>query len=361
MRQAPALVDDGHELIYAAVNPDPSREGRFRFANLSTKEGKWARRTGALNLFGKIKKLRPDAIQLCSIEQLPLGLALKLFTKFIVVYDCREDMYNAMREHKPQIPRLLRPVLARGVKIIEWMAAKYFDGIVASDKAIYDSHRAAPPKRKCIFYNTPPLSMFKPDYLPLADRPHDLVVLGSITPRSGILDVLEAVGQLKSQGRSINVMLLGQPSDDLIDQLNECVSKYGMMGQVVITGRIPHEEVPKVLPTCKIGVVALPDMPKFRNNIACKTFEYMACGMPVICSDLPPQRTFVEEGKNGCFFSPGDVKQLAELISNFLDDPDKAKEFGARGRAMAEESWNCEREQEKLRRFYRSLLTNSQA
>lgn len=358
-RQAPALADDGHELIYVAVNPDPAKEGKLRFVGLSSREGKRARLLGALNLFGKLKQLKPDAIQLCSIEQLPLGLALKLLTKIVVVYDCREDMYHSMRDHKMRFPRWFRQILAWGVKVIEWSAAKFLDGIVASDNAIYDSHKAAPDERKCLFYNTPLLSTFERNYEPLAHRKYDIVVMGSMSPRTGVLDIIEAVGMLKSQGMTVSTMLLGEPGPDVIERLNARMNELGIGDQVHITGMIPHLEVPKTLSMCKIGIVPLPDMPKFRSNIACKAFEYMACGMPVVCTDLPPQRVFVEEGKNGFFYEPGNVEQLAGLLKDLLSTPSKAQAVGEHGRKSVEESWNCERDQEKLRHFYRTLLAHT--
>ena len=113
-----------------------------------------------------------------------------------------------------------------------------------------------------------------------------------------------------------------------------------------------HQQVPKILSTAKIGVIPLPDMPKFRHNIACKGFEYMACGMPVISTDLPPQRLFIKENKTGLYFRSGEAEELAEKIEYLLDNPQTAQAMGEAGRHEVERKWNCENDQAKLCDFY---------
>ncbi len=53
--------------------------------------------------------------------------------------------------------------------------------------------------------------------------------------------------------------------------------------------------------------------------------EAMACGIPVIASDLPGPRDVVQEGKNGYKVTPGDHDQLANTILKFLSLPADAK------------------------------------
>lgn len=48
--------------------------------------------------------------------------------------------------------------------------------------------------------------------------------------------------------------------------------------------------------------------------------EAVACGLPVIASDIPPHHDAVIEGKNGWFFSVGDVDGLESFIRKFLTE-----------------------------------------
>ena len=307
-RQAPALADDGHEVIYMASVSEDNIADHFKFSILSEHTRRTVRVTGGLNLFRRIVKIRPAAVQLCSVEQLPLGLTIKAFTGIKVIYDCREDMYHSMLQGRPQLQAWQRYILASCTRLIEYLAARTFDGIITSDPAIYDIHRAMPADRKMIFYNTALVSRFTRNYLPLAQREYDIVLLGGMHRRSGIMVLLEILQILTKQGKKVRTLLIGEPAalDRIV--IDRTVRKLGLEDDLDITGIVPHAEVPVLLPKAQIGLVLLLDRPKFRHNIACKAFEYMACGMPVVSSDLPPERLFIREGETGLFFNPGDCR-----------------------------------------------------
>lgn len=241
-------------------------------------------------------------------------------------------------------------------KIMERLGDRLFDGMVASDPAICKIHAAMPQGRTMVFYNVPTLSVFARDYPPLAERKYDIVMMGSMTARSGVVPLLEAIGMLKERGRNVSVLLLGEPISFIVPKLDMLIAKYDLAEQINKTGWIMHNEVVAVLAQAKIGIVPLLDMPKFRRNIACKAFEYMACGIPVISSDLPPEHLFIKEPVNGLFFPPGDVEAMADRIVELLDDLPRAQKMGEAGRDDIERQWNCERYQRELVDFYARIL-----
>lgn len=63
--------------------------------------------------------------------------------------------------------------------------------------------------------------------------------------------------------------------------------------------------------------------------------EAMACGLPVIGSNIGGIGTVIEHGKNGLLVPPSDVKALVRAISTLTSDPDKALTLGAEGRKRA--------------------------
>lgn len=66
-----------------------------------------------------------------------------------------------------------------------------------------------------------------------------------------------------------------------------------------------------------------------------KLFESMACGRPVIVTDLPFQSELVRDGACGLVIAPEDPAALAGAVARIAGDPDAADAMGARGRAMA--------------------------
>jgi glycosyltransferase involved in cell wall biosynthesis len=295
-------------------------------------------------------------LQVSFLEQLPLGLLVKAFTGIKVLYDCREDNAAAMFGHRNELSTHQRWFVYYATRLVEYLAARFFDGMIVSDPAIYRIHYAAPAHRKTILYNVPSLGQFPRTYEPLADRPYDLVVMGSMTPRSGVLPFIEAVGLLKQRGCRATALLLGQPDEWVMPTLRNRIHQLDLEDQVSITGFVPYEDVPRRLAEAKIGMVPLLDLPKFRNNIACKAFEYMACGMPVISSDLPPERVFLREGQTALFVEPGNVQAMAEAIHSLLSDPSRAQAMGEAGRQDMERHWNVEQSEAGLQGFYAKIL-----
>ena len=89
-RQGPALLAEGHTVVYLAGVPDNDLDHSYEAVRLSAAERRGARLTGGLNLLRKIARARLDVLQICSVELLPLGIVAKLVGLTKVVYDCRE-------------------------------------------------------------------------------------------------------------------------------------------------------------------------------------------------------------------------------------------------------------------------------
>jgi len=74
-----------------------------------------------------------------------------------------------------------------------------------------------------------------------------------------------------------------------------------------------------------------------------KLFETLACGIPVIVSDLPGQADLVRAGRCGLVIPGNDPAALARAVAQLAAAPDEAREMGRRGAALvrAEHSWRA--------------------
>jgi glycosyltransferase involved in cell wall biosynthesis len=62
-------------------------------------------------------------------------------------------------------------------------------------------------------------------------------------------------------------------------------------------------------------------------------FEAMACGLPDIASRVGGIPEFVEDGRNGFLFAPGDHRELADRIRRLADDPELRDRMGRDARS----------------------------
>ncbi len=84
--------------------------------------------------------------------------------------------------------------------------------------------------------------------------------------------------------------------------------------------------------------------------------EAMACEVPVIASDLPSLREWINHDENGLLVNPQDVRALANLMLDVLGNPEKQAQFGKRGRAIVQQRANHHFEMEKMEVLYQQLI-----
>jgi glycosyltransferase involved in cell wall biosynthesis len=352
-KQMPALEKAGFNITYLISTDDEKLNMDYDVINIPKSEAKKARYTGGISLLKIIELKKYDVFQICNIELLPLGVIIKAITKKKVFYDCREDHFNSMLYSKVWFPKSIRVILAYIVKGLEAISQIMYDGFIVSDPAIYKMNKYMPENKKILFHNLPLKSQFENIENKNAKK-YDLVVLGSMSMRTGVLDVIKAISVLKKQGINIKIKLVGDPSKDkvLYENIKNIVRDECLECQVQITGKIPYSKIPEELTDCKIGLVPLLDMPKFRNNIAAKQFEYMAAGLPVIASMLPPQKIYIEEGHNGMFYKAGDVKELVEKIKYLHENPNEISRMGENGKKLIMNHLYSEKEQDEYAIYY---------
>ena len=290
-------------------------------------------------------------------ELIPMALALKaLRHDRAIVYDVHED-YPSMMRDKYWLPPSTRPVAAFGARLANGLAGKFLDGIVVADKGVAADFRKIAGKKTLVYYNFPSLDLFAPLPAPVAGPSADLIYLGGLSERAGIFVLFDALKILAQRGVHPSVRLAGYTDGDVgLAKINAALCKQGLAGQVEFHGRLAHHKVPAWLRSGRIGLVLLQAVPKFMKNIPSKMFEYWACGLPVLASDLPPARQFLVDGENGYLFAAANPAQLAERIEHLLQHPAECESLGRAGRRRIEAEWNNERQVDGLVGFYRNLL-----
>ena len=88
--------------------------------------------------------------------------------------------------------------------------------------------------------------------------------------------------------------------------------------------------------------------------------EGLACRLPVIGSAVGGIPEFVEEGRTGFLFPPGDDAQLADRICRLANDPEACNRMGLEGRAVAVERFSPEQRLADYLDLYRAPADRGQ-
>jgi glycosyltransferase involved in cell wall biosynthesis len=88
----------------------------------------------------------------------------------------------------------------------------------------------------------------------------------------------------------------------------------------------------------EIGLMPLEDDPWTRGKCGYKALQYMAVGVPVICSPVGMNTDIITEGENGLLAS--DLHDWERQIARLLHSPELRRRLGAAGRRSVEEQYS---------------------
>lgn len=137
--------------------------------------------------------------------------------------------------------------------------------------------------------------------------------VGTIGMAHGLEVVLEAAELLKRQGRDEVVFwLVGEGARKA--ELETQAKRRGLDDRVVFTGRLPKEEMPKVLASVDACLVHLRKTELFETVIPSKIFEMMAMGKPIIMGVRGEALKIVEEAGAGLAMEPENPASLLDCV-----------------------------------------------
>ena len=132
---------------------------------------------------------------------------------------------------------------------------------------------------------------------------------------------------------------------DGVAELRPLVAELGLGAAVTITeGRFPAEELRPLFDRASAGVVPLSHDVFTRYMLPVKLLEYVALGLPVICSRTDTIQSYFDDTMVS-FVEPGSDEDLAAKLVELRADEEKRRRLVTRADAFFEEhSWLRERE-----------------
>ncbi len=105
---------------------------------------------------------------------------------------------------------------------------------------------------------------------------------------------------------------------------------------VTLTGGVPFDDMPAYLKAFDIGLAYIPDRPQYRDQPPLKTVEFLASGLPVIGTDTPGNKTFLQDGENARLV-PDSVPAYRSAVESVLDERAVFARFGRNARDSVRE------------------------
>jgi len=119
--------------------------------------------------------------------------------------------------------------------------------------------------------------------------------------------------------------------------------------RVQVVGHVPHEEMARYYQAADV-CVSIPSSDSSPRSV----WEAMACGCPVVVSDLPWVHELIA-AEHDALVVPVDAAAVARALDRVIADPRLAQRLAGRGRALAEAHRDRATEMDRLAAIYRSL------
>lgn len=134
--------------------------------------------------------------------------------------------------------------------------------------------------------------------------------------------------------------------------LEEFAHHLGIEEHVVFTGRIPQNEIYYFLSVIADVCVS----PSLGELFPFYILECMASRKPIVTTNVGGVSEAVIDGVNGYLVPPRDPTSLAKAILKLINDPDKARKMGLKGRGLVEERFSMDVITRKLSDVYELAL-----
>jgi glycosyltransferase involved in cell wall biosynthesis len=283
--------------------------------------------------------LQPDVIHVHGTES-GYGLAaLESNSPFIVSI---QGIVNYLVRISPSVPFMLQAPIEREVI----RRTKYFGSRTAwanrfirtlnPTGIIYDMPEAMDP---LFFSNTAHRS------------DSQILFVGSVEPRKGIVDALEAMRIVVAACPAAKLLVVGEGNAEYAEYLQKRVKSAEISGNVKWLGRKTTAEVAALHASSTLLI-----HPSHSDNSPNSVAEAMASGLPVIASNVGGIPSMVDDGVTGVLTQSGDHRQLAEAIISTLQNEPERRRLADRARKVAFERHFPAVVADKTAKVYRDVI-----
>ena len=159
-----------------------------------------------------------------------------------------------------------------------------------------------------------------------------ILMIAEVNKNKNHQQMIQAVELLKQRGKSVKVLCAGEGS--LFDEVVAEVEKRGLSDSIHMLGY--RTDIKELIGVSDIGILL-----SYREGLPRNIMELMACGKPVIGTNIRGIRDLVIDGETGFLVPVGDAVTTAECIEKLMSDAELVSVMGVR--ALEEvEKYNVE-------------------
>lgn len=268
-----------------------------------------------------------------------------------VIFDFHEDVAQQIL-FKTWIPKCFRVIISNLYAKYERNMARKFDALISVTPKIVEKLKRIH-KKTIMVTNFPIVTEDFSVYR--SEKIRALCFAGVIAEDWSHDVIIRAIESIDD----VEYILAGSGPSDYLVQLKTLKG----WEKVRFLGKIPHNKVKEIYDEAMVGMALL----GFRTQVGdegtlgnTKLFEFMAAGLPVICSNNRIWSEIIQKHECGISLDPEDIGEISNAITKLIESPSLALEMGANGRYAVKHEYNWKTQEKKLISLYNYIIKGTE-
>jgi glycosyltransferase involved in cell wall biosynthesis len=178
-----------------------------------------------------------------------------------------------------------------------------------------------------------------------------LIMTRSFQKIYGIEYFLRSLPELVKKNDNTRVLFCGD--GPLKNDFENYISENGLREYVYFVGHVENDDMPKYLAVSDIYVST-----SFSDSTSISLLEAMACGLPLVVTNIDGNKDWITDGHNGFLVPKEDSYAVYEKLNLLLNDNDLSEKFGRRNLEIARDRADWNKNFGKLEEIYDKLLAH---
>ena len=165
-----------------------------------------------------------------------------------------------------------------------------------------------------------------------------VLFMGTIYRFSGLDRVIADWPKLQVRLRSPRLLIVGHGEDE--GRLKKLAAANGVDDSVIFTGVQPYALLPDFIRSADVCINPFELNAVTRDIMPTKLAQYLACGKPLVATELPGTLPFLAGESHGVVYA--DPDNFVDRVADLLENPERRSELGQRARVTAERDFDWE-------------------
>ena len=299
-----------------------------------------------------------------------IGLLIKKVCKSKLVFEVNGISQDERRLIEKQLTKRkkLNSIKTKFFGYLEIFVIRKADAIIAVTQGIKDYliNHGVDKNKVWVIENGANTELFKPiknsdilkkfkNKLHINEDENVVSFVGNLAPWQGVEYLIHAASLIVEKMQKTKFLIVG---DGIMrEKLESFVKELNIEHSIIFTGTAPYENVPEYI---NISDVCVAPFIRTRNESMglspLKIYEYLACGKPVVASNIKGVGNLLEDSNSGISVPSDNPNELAKAIIKLLKDKQLREQMGNNGREIVSNSYSWEITARKTKEVFENIL-----